>query len=282
MLASNKCHQLATSLSTMATSIAREDVQQAASQIAQCASNVFTVSSLCPSLTPSHICHFQAVNAPLQQRTRALDLDVTRANTLPVDYETNIELEWANPSNEIDAVFSSLSLSPLVGCSCRSVRRWQRLLVQRHPTRSECLLSTTKCTSNRRSGGCDDHVAHQGTQRSSECRPAAHDQHFVDLHVVGDAAHRFARQQTTSTTRQCANTISILVAFEHHQRDNAVTSSSIFFSATRSMDRSTACPVCFARRSCSHWRRSRRLSRRSSTISLDRCPCPFSIDEEKR
>ena len=47
--------------------------------------------------TDSHL-RLQAANAPLQQRTPGLDLDVTRANAFPVDYETDIELEWANPS----------------------------------------------------------------------------------------------------------------------------------------------------------------------------------------
>ena len=43
-------------------------------------------------------CLFQAINAPLQQRTPALDLDFTRANAFPADYETDVELEWSNPS----------------------------------------------------------------------------------------------------------------------------------------------------------------------------------------
>ena len=81
----------------MTTSIAYEDVQQAASQIVQCASNVLTVG--CPPSPPSDAtCLFQAINAPLQQRTPALDLDFTRANAFPVDYETDVELEWSNPS----------------------------------------------------------------------------------------------------------------------------------------------------------------------------------------
>ncbi len=43
MLASTKCYQLAISLQAMATEITFEDVQTAATQIAQCASNVLTV-----------------------------------------------------------------------------------------------------------------------------------------------------------------------------------------------------------------------------------------------
>jgi hypothetical protein len=43
----------------------------------------------------------KGVNAPLQQRRNVLDLDASRATTFPVDYDTDLELEWANPS-EID------------------------------------------------------------------------------------------------------------------------------------------------------------------------------------
>jgi len=38
------------------------------------------------------------VNGPLQQRTNVLDLDSSRATTLPDDYDTDLESEWSNPS----------------------------------------------------------------------------------------------------------------------------------------------------------------------------------------
>ena len=41
---------------------------------------------------------FQAVSGPIEQRATPLDLDVTRANVLPEDYETDLELDWSNPS----------------------------------------------------------------------------------------------------------------------------------------------------------------------------------------
>ena len=34
----------------------------------------------------------------LEERAGALDLDTIRANAFPADYETDIELPWANPS----------------------------------------------------------------------------------------------------------------------------------------------------------------------------------------
>lgn len=40
------------------------------------------------------------MNGPLQERGSALDRDVTRANTLPTDYDTDLESEWVNESNE--------------------------------------------------------------------------------------------------------------------------------------------------------------------------------------
>ncbi len=39
---------------------------------------------------------FQAINGPLQQRTSILDLDDSRANTFPEDYDTDLESEWSN------------------------------------------------------------------------------------------------------------------------------------------------------------------------------------------
>ncbi len=38
------------------------------------------------------------MNGPLQQRTSVLDLDWTRANAFPVDYDTDLEYVWSNPS----------------------------------------------------------------------------------------------------------------------------------------------------------------------------------------
>ncbi len=45
-----------------------------------------------------HELSFQAINGPLQQRTSILDLDFSRANTFPQDYDTDLESEWSNPS----------------------------------------------------------------------------------------------------------------------------------------------------------------------------------------
>jgi hypothetical protein len=44
---------------------------------------------------------FKAINGPLQQRTSILDLDDSRANTFPQDYDTDIESEWSNLSKMI-------------------------------------------------------------------------------------------------------------------------------------------------------------------------------------
>jgi hypothetical protein len=46
MLASDRCHQLASALRSMATDEPYEDVQSAATSIAQCATNALTVSEL--------------------------------------------------------------------------------------------------------------------------------------------------------------------------------------------------------------------------------------------
>ncbi|CAF1216235.1 unnamed protein product, partial [Adineta ricciae] len=80
-IASDKCYQLASALHSKSSQVFFQDVQRAAVHLAECTSNVLT-----------------AINGPLQQRTIVLDLDSFRANTFPQDYETNLELEWANPN----------------------------------------------------------------------------------------------------------------------------------------------------------------------------------------
>ncbi len=48
---------------------------------------------------------FKAINGPLQQRTTVLDLDYSRANTFPQDYDTDLEYAWSNPSKIRDSFF---------------------------------------------------------------------------------------------------------------------------------------------------------------------------------
>lgn len=42
----------------------------------------------------------QAVNGPLQERMNVLDLDFSRANQLPDDYDTDLESAWSNLSEK--------------------------------------------------------------------------------------------------------------------------------------------------------------------------------------
>jgi len=41
------------------------------------------------------------VNGPLQQRTNVLNLDSSRASTLPDDYDTDLESAWSNLSKTL-------------------------------------------------------------------------------------------------------------------------------------------------------------------------------------
>ena len=56
---------------------------------------------------------FQAVNGPLQERGNTLDLDFTRANAFPVDYDTDLESDWSNPS-EFSSKYILISLRYLI------------------------------------------------------------------------------------------------------------------------------------------------------------------------
>lgn len=56
---------------------------------------------------------FQAINSPLQQRANILNLDWSRANALPADYETDLESEWSNPSRILS--------KPANGCFALSI-----------------------------------------------------------------------------------------------------------------------------------------------------------------
>ena len=44
------------------------------------------------------------MNGPLQERGSVLSRDVTRANTLPDDYDTDLESEWVNESKNLVSV----------------------------------------------------------------------------------------------------------------------------------------------------------------------------------
>ena len=56
---------------------------------------------------------FQAINGPLQERASVLDLDFFRTNTLPSDYDTDLELDWSNLSRIFPLVlFTEIS----IGC----------------------------------------------------------------------------------------------------------------------------------------------------------------------
>ncbi|CAF1286286.1 unnamed protein product [Adineta ricciae] len=77
--ASAKCHQLAQKLYLIMNKISYEDTQAAVQSIATCVSNVMT-----------------AINGPLQQRITTLDLDFSRANEFPYDYDTDVEFKWSD------------------------------------------------------------------------------------------------------------------------------------------------------------------------------------------
>ncbi|UJR13335.1 hypothetical protein I4U23_000353 [Adineta vaga] len=80
-IASDRCYQLGKALYSMRTKVAFEDVQMAATDLLQCATNLLS-----------------ATNGPLQQRTTILDLDSIRATKFPDDYDTDLEFEWSNPN----------------------------------------------------------------------------------------------------------------------------------------------------------------------------------------
>ncbi len=80
----------------MATQISYDNVQTAVTYIAQCANNVLTVRSFFHNIYDKNC--FQAVNGPLQQRTTVLDLDSSRANSFPADYDTDLESVWSDLS----------------------------------------------------------------------------------------------------------------------------------------------------------------------------------------
>ena len=101
MLASDKCHELAIALYSLAKKVSYDDVQAAVTYLSQCASNVLSVRT--QSIGRSLILHClslsQGANGPLQERTSILDLDWTRANAFPTDYETDLDLDWSNLCN---------------------------------------------------------------------------------------------------------------------------------------------------------------------------------------
>ena len=76
-IAADRCFQLTLALQSISTRISQEDAEICSTQLFQCASNLLS-----------------AVNGPLQQRTKILDLDSKRATEFPSDYETDLESQW--------------------------------------------------------------------------------------------------------------------------------------------------------------------------------------------
>ncbi|CAF1149550.1 unnamed protein product [Adineta ricciae] len=80
-IAADRCYHLASALYLMRTQISFEDIQSVSTDLVQCAANLLS-----------------AVNGPLQERTMNLDLDSSRANTFPQDYDTDLDSDWSNPN----------------------------------------------------------------------------------------------------------------------------------------------------------------------------------------
>ena len=126
----------------MTTRVPYEDVQAATTDIAQCAMNALTVSDL--SEQSGVISMLQGVNGALQQRFVTLDLDTTRANQLPDDYDTDVESAWANPS-EIVTVHSDCQFSLSVQICSRTA------MTSRGKRSNEVAISTISDSSPTRS-----------------------------------------------------------------------------------------------------------------------------------
>jgi len=77
-LAAQKCFELTEVLFSMVTKVSFEDVEIAAKNLIECASNVLS-----------------GVNGPLQKRTNVLDSDESRSTEIPADYDSDLESEWA-------------------------------------------------------------------------------------------------------------------------------------------------------------------------------------------
>ncbi|CAF4665152.1 unnamed protein product [Rotaria sp. Silwood1] len=79
LLASTRCNELANKLHNIASTTDYDNIKLVVDSIHRCASNTF-----------------QAINLVLNERGIVLDIDRKRANILPVDYDTDLELSWSN------------------------------------------------------------------------------------------------------------------------------------------------------------------------------------------
>ena len=192
-----------------------------------------------------HDCFIQAVNAPLQERTSVLDMDFSRATQLPPDYETDLELEWSNPSERL--------LFPLQRerryCSfSRSVCWGWWLLVNDDRSRSKSLLSATISPSSNDTSGRNDFVVDQWTESTSESWSTLHHQQFICVHVIRKIISRFSSPEETDwISLQCSSSSSIGIQRLSRSPDHSCTSSSSPIPLDRSIE-----PSLSSRRS-SHW-----------------------------
>ena len=169
----------------------------------------------------------QAISGPLQSRLTTLDLDFSRANRLPDDYDTDLESPWSNLSESSFPPRARTPSRSSVTLSSRSLRPGPRLLLEHHPERSQCILSKTDGTATHHSDERDDGTSHSSSQSASQSGPAAAHEHLVDLRVDGDRLHQLTRQQNYPTDEQCTHSSTCDSARSVEQSDHFTASPSL-------------------------------------------------------
>lgn len=128
----------------------------------------------------------KAVNGPLQQRTTVLDLDLSRSNTFPADYDTDIESEWSNPSKYtfINTIIEKYTFH------FRSLCWWKWFVIWCNTKRSKWILSKTISYSTDQSNEWDSLFIIFIIEYSFEYWTKFEHQYTKCLYVIGN---RFSR-----------------------------------------------------------------------------------------
>ena len=127
-----------------------------------------------------------------------MDLDHTRANRFPEDYDTDLESEWARSRKMATLLSPSNHRSPLV-VIFRFVCRWYRLLLGHNSERSKSVLSETNSRSHTKPSVANGRLAEIGSEPPFEYRANRHYEHVIRVHVREDAVFAIDREYAYST-----------------------------------------------------------------------------------
>ena len=188
----------------MTTAVPYEDVQSAATHIAQCAMNALTVIKIARrdgQATPSERCSRLSTDPCNNEEARSISTSLA-----PTTFPTTMT-PMSSPCGpiQVDLFLLKNTLSVTSFPWSRSVCRWQRLLVANRSDRPQSVLSATAEQADRDEDHEHTRSAHQRAQGTPERGPDDHDQYLYHLHVDRVSLTLGTLTQNSASDRRCSH-----------------------------------------------------------------------------